>query len=254
MLAVALLLSALTLVPSPIPASFRPTYFEITSSWSYPQSEPPAPDASGSTDITCYYRRAVWHCTGGWIENVWVERLLAAARISDEPGQVRLAGYSDKAIALLAHQLQEEILDTPQWNAAERRAALSLATADAVRGMLVAQFRDAGTAPSSASVTGVFVHLRDAGNHVVVIESSSQRERMLPWRVSYDGRAVTFAHAAISAAIAAFLPPGEANRSRHLREQPDPLDSLLSTIDFRVIACMYDENPADRKFCAFLKQ
>jgi hypothetical protein len=251
MLAVALLASALALIPSPIPASFHPTHFEITSSWrSGEMSYPPDPHPSGYVDFICDYQRALLNCMNGWIEDAWVERLLDAVRIPDERGQVRLAGYSDATVERIASELQVDIRGTPQWNAAERRAALSLATPSSVRAMIYGIFYPNGNVsvvlPGAPSVV---VRLRDDRNRDVVIESNSKLDKMLPWRLSYDGRSVTFAHAAISTAVAAFLPPGEQNRQL-LLSTLDPFDTLITNIDFRVIACMFNENPGDSKFCA----
>ncbi len=251
MLAIALLASALALIPSPIPASFRPTHLAITSSWRGDSSDID-PDPHEYLDIICDFRSAAWRCTNGWIENAWVERLLDAVRIPDEPGQLRLAGYSDATVERIARKLRTDIRNTPQWNAAQRRAALSLATPAAVRTMIAETFNPKGNVSVRMPAASVVVRLRDVRNSEAVIKSTANIEKMLPWRLSYDGRAVTFAHAAISTAVAAFLSPGEENRQL-LLETLDPFDALLTDIDFRVIACMFNEDPGDSKFCALTR-
>lgn len=259
MFAVSLLLALLTLVASPIPASFRPTHLEITSSWRDPGSDI-APNPHGTVHIACDFRNAAWHCNGGWIEALWIRRLLDAARIPDERGQVRLAGYDNAALERIARTLRTEIRNTPYWTRAERHAALSLATVPSVRSAINRVFFPAAVVGSESRVTlssinwaTVAVRLRDARNHEVRIKSNFKRAKMLPWRISYDGRGVAFAHAALSEAVAALLPPGEENRSWLLQDTPDPGDTLLTDIDFRLIACRYNENPDDRAFCALTR-
>lgn len=108
MLAAALLLALATGVNSPIPATFRPIHAEIESSRHIFVSE----DAGDhdSTEIICDKMRASWRCTGGWIEDSWVRKLLHAARIPDRPGDVRLLGYSDADVERLSRDLQHRFV------------------------------------------------------------------------------------------------------------------------------------------------
>lgn len=249
----AALLSAVALVLSPIPASFRPTHLEIRSSWhtfEHPDPRPEGWKPYEYVDITCAYQRVSWRCTGGWIESAWVSRLLDAARIPDEPGHLRLAGYTDRDIQNIAAKLEANVLDNPRWDAAQQSLALRLTTPAAVRAAIARTFGPyyLGANPS------VVIRLRDDHHNDVTIESASSGAKMLPWFIMYNERSAWFAHAAISTAVAAFLPPGETNRAQLLQDTPDPTLTLAANIEARVIACIYNDDPADAKFCALLQR
>lgn len=247
MLAAALLLALVTATDSPIPDAFRPTHVEIESSRHLNAADAGNRD---STDTVCDKVGASWRCTGGWIEDSWVQQLLYAARIPDQPRDVHLLGYSDADVDRISHDLQRQIRTDSQWTFAERRAAIGLAVNSGVRSMLDGSVT--GLVARGSQVVSVSVALRDARNREALISSTSVRERMLPWDVSFEGQRAVFPHAAISTAIARMLPPGDANRSL-LVTSNNQFELLMDTIESRIIGCRYDENPSDRAFCARMR-
>lgn len=232
-----------------VPASFHPSTLSLSSSvriHATDVSEPPA------MHVQCKRSGSGWRCNRGFIEDAWVRDLVAETRIRLRRGDISRAGFPAARVSRIAAALRRDLRSDPQWNASERRAGLTLTTPSSVRSAIYASFYPKVRRASEVDER-VVVRLKDSNGRTLTIESQNSTSQMLPWTLAYGDRRTTSLDARLSTLIARLLPTNDPNHDALTKPVPDPVEELVNEIDFRIIACRYDENPNDKAFCALTR-